>query len=643
MFRLIDRMRSRYSIILLFAMLNLAAFSILRFVLLILSWGKIDHTLANIAYIFWAGFIYDAVFNIYFSIFFALLLLFIPNRLYTGSIFKVLTYCFFFAFIYGLYFVLLAEWLFWDEFSVRFNFISVDYLIYRHEVVQNIWESYPVGWLLTGIGVFSMATFWGLKSRMSKILSIKEGFSKRCVIFTGILTASFLSYVFVGQSLRDFSSNNFATELASNGPYQFVAAFKNNKLDYESLYRQADDDQLSPVLKKMVGKDPDAGDVYDISREIESKAEEKRLNVILVSVESLSAKYLTRFGNKEDITPFMDQWFKQGLLFTNFYATGTRTARGLEAITLSIPPTPGRSIVKRPDNANYHSLGEVFKDRGYDVAFLYGGIGFFDNMNTFFSGNGYRIVDQTDFTDNEITFQNAWGVSDEDLYRKTIQQANQSFADGKPFFFHVMTTSNHRPYSYPDGKVAIPSGTNRSGAVEYTDYALRQLMTLAREQPWFEQTIFLIVADHCGNSAGKVGLPVDKYHIPLFIYAPDTIPPKEIDKVASQIDIAPTLLSLLNFNYKSYFFGQDILSDDFIERALIGNYQKLALYEDNRLVILSPGQKIEIINNPLCNDCIFEEKKALTRQDVEAMSYYQGSNYILEHRLNRLGKTDMHS
>ena len=142
-------------------------------------------------------------------------------------------------------------------------------------------------------------------------------------------------------------------ELASNGPYQFVAAFKNNTLDYEAFYRQGDDDKLSQVLKTMVGKDPDAGDIYDISRQVVCDGAEKRLNVILISVESLSAKYFTRFGNKDGITPFMDQWFKQGLLFTNFYATGTRTTRGLEAITLSIPPTPGRSIVKRPDNAGF--------------------------------------------------------------------------------------------------------------------------------------------------------------------------------------------------------------------------------------------------------------------------------------------------
>ena len=107
---------------------------------------------------------------------------------------------------------------------------------------------------------------------------------------------------------------------------------------------------------------------YDIDRYINAQEPAKKLNVMLITVESLSAKFLSRFGQKHDITPFMDEWFKQGLLFTNFYATGTRTTRGLEAITLSIPPTPGRSIVKRPDNRGVFTLGKVFKDSGYDTA-----------------------------------------------------------------------------------------------------------------------------------------------------------------------------------------------------------------------------------------------------------------------------------
>jgi phosphoglycerol transferase MdoB-like AlkP superfamily enzyme len=165
-------------------------------------------------------------------------------------------------------------------------------------------------------------------------------------------------------------------------------------------------------------------------------------------------------------------------------------------------------------------------------------------------------------------------------------------------------------------------------------------LTLAKEQPWFDDTVFVLVADHCANSAGKVGLPIEKYHIPFLIYSPKYIAPGEIDKIASQIDIAPTLLSLLDFRYESRFFGRNILADGFVERALIGNYQKLGLYKDNELVVLSPGQKVERMLDPKHNDSIIKKINELTDPVIdEAMSWYQGGDYVLRHGLNRFGKT----
>ena len=183
------------------------------------------------------------------------------------------------------------------------------------------------------------------------------------------------------------------------------------------------------------------------------------------------------------------------------------------------------------------------------------------------------------------------------LYNRAIREANFCHKARKPFFFHIMTTSNHRPFTFPCGKIDLApgdgkKGSGRSGGVKYTDYALKQLMKQATQQPWFEDTIFVVVADHCAGSAGKTGLPVKKYHIPLFIYSPKHIKAKEIHTLCCQIDIAPTLLSLLNIPYKSFFFGKDILSPDFEGRALIANYQKLGLLTKDELLFLSPGKKI---------------------------------------------------
>nr|WP_305908674.1 sulfatase-like hydrolase/transferase [Methylomarinum sp. Ch1-1]MDP4521524.1 sulfatase-like hydrolase/transferase [Methylomarinum sp. Ch1-1] len=216
---------------------------------------------------------------------------------------------------------------------------------------------------------------------------VEDRFASRAKMALALLVLPLVSYAAIDQSLHEISRNRFINEIATNGPYQFFAAFRNNEIDYRHFYALDDDRLLSRQIRALVGidgGDKGASGLYDVNRHISRSGDEKRLNVVLITVESLSANFLAHFGNEEKLTPFLDQWLDDGLLFTNFYATGTRTTRGLEALTLSVPPTPGRSIVKRPDNANMFSLGRVFQQKGYETVFLYGGRGYFDNMNAFF-------------------------------------------------------------------------------------------------------------------------------------------------------------------------------------------------------------------------------------------------------------------
>jgi phosphoglycerol transferase MdoB-like AlkP superfamily enzyme len=609
-------------------------FTLLRVALLVKQWADIDTPFYQIVFAFVLGVIHDLAFYSYLLIPFTLYLLVIPNRWYQSKPHKWFVFSGFLLNLYGLFFLVISEWTFWDEFGVRFNFIAVDYLIYTHEVVQNIIESYPLGKLLTGILIISIACFWLVKSTLAVTFYATESFKRRAKIAGCLCLLPVISYFVIGRTTYQFSQNTYLNEVAANGAYQFFSAFRNNELDYHRFYRLADDTQLSAKIKKELGANGEG--LYNIKREIKGQGAEKRLNVILITVESLSADYLTKFGNTQKITPFMDEWFKEGALFTNFYATGTRTIRGLEALTLSIPPTAGQSIVKRPDNGKLFNLGYVLKQRGYDTAFLYGGRGYFDNMNEFYSGNGYRIVDQTEFTNEEMTFKNAWGVSDDVIFNRTMKEADKDFAENKPFFFQIMTTTNHRPYSYPEGKIDIPSGKSREGAVKYTDYAIQEFIKTAKTKPWFYDTIFVMVADHCAGSARKTELPVDKYHIPLFIYAPKHIPAVENATLSSQIDVAPTILGLLNLNYESQFYGQDIFQMSPKKgRALVSNYQKLGLFKDNKLVYLSPQQKVDVVDDPLGEHRILKPE---TQPDLvnDVMSYYQSADYIWTHRLSRL-------
>jgi len=630
--------KSRFTIVWLFLLINLLTFAVLRIALLVRQWADIDSSFFQIILAFLLGFIHDLAFFSYLLIPFVLYLLVIPNRIYQSQLHKIFSIIGFIVCLYLLFFIELSEWTFWDEFGVRFNFIAVDYLVYTHEVVNNIIESYPLGKLLTGIFVITIMCFWFVRRTLAHTFYAHEPFLRRLKITGALLLLPVISYFVVGLTWYQFSNNTYLNELAANGPYQFFSAFRNNELDYRHFYKLGDDKQLTKIIRKQVGA-PDTvitdSNLFDIKRQVNAAGPEKRLNVVMITVESLSAEFMATFGSKENITPLMDQWFNEGLLFTNFYATGTRTIRGLEALTLSIPPTPGQSIVKRPDNGNLFSLGYVLQQKGYDTAFLYGGRGFFDNMNAFYEGNGYRIVDQTDFSKEEATFENAWGVSDDIIFNRVLKEADADFNQQKPFFFQIMTTSNHRPYTYPDGKIDIPSGKGRDGAVKYTDFAIMQFIQQAKSKPWFDDTVFVMVADHCAGSARKTELPVDKYHIPLFIYAPKHIAAGKNDTLSSQIDVAPTILGLLNINYESQFYGRDITRLPKNEgRALISNYQKLGLFKDNKLVYLSPQQKVDVVDDPL-NQHINLSSDVVQDLVLETMAYYQSADYIWVNRLSR--------
>jgi len=617
----------------------LAYSAVTRLVLFGFSLPEADPAVFSALRIFTLGAVYDLAFYGYALIPVVAYLWLAPNRLWNSRPNRLLVQLLVFATLYGLGFIAVAEFLFWDEFSVRFNFISVDYLVYRREVTDNISESYPLGILLALILAITLPVYWRLATGPLKRLFVAEPFRRRTGYALGWLLLPAAAYLLVGQNLREDFPNNFQSELASNGPYQFIAAFRSNELDYYQFYKTLDDDSASTLLSQLtatVTTPHQTAQLFDIHREVDNPGEERRLNIFLIMVESLSAKYLGSFGDTRGLTPNLDGLAADSLFFTRFYATGTRTTRGLEAVTLSIPPTPGRSIVKRTGSeGNLWSLGNVLKEKDYAVKFIYGGRGYFDNMNGFFSGNGYQVIDQSSVDSSELAFTNAWGMSDEDLYHLAVKEADAAHAENRPFFFHLMTTSNHRPYTYPEGRIDIPSGDGRSGAVRYTDWALGDLLATAREKPWFSNTVFVIVADHCAGSAGAVDLPLDKYHIPLFIYSPGNIQPQTVTKVASQIDLAPTLLALLNMDYTSSAFGLDIATmrpDQ--ERALIGNYQKLGLYKDGILSILSPQQRMtqqlhpESPNPEVVGE---QEPDSLMRENI---AYYEGASYIYKHHLN---------
>ena len=647
----------RFRPVLLLAIIILLISFLTRLFLVIYSWPVIDAGLKNLAAIFLVGIFYDLCFAAYAAIPLVLLLWLSNDRMFRkpwywviGSLLGALMiaiaffnliprelnavlpkislgllallaiiytllalrstafrlrwrtgvlYVYFFPLIFLLLFNSVSEFLFWDEFGSRYNFIAVDYLIYTHEVAGNIQQSYPVTWIVFAALLLTLLLFWPLRKHLRG--SVYEGISVRHRTPAALLLLfiPFLLYMTVDSRFRNVSSNFYVNQLAGNGVYEFGAAYWNNDLDFYRFYQSLPDrEALAEVRRQILQRSPTDSFIYadslSIEREVTYEGPEKKMNVVMISVESLSASFMKYFGYPYNVTPQLDSLVNQSMFFTNLYATGTRTVRGMEVLSLAVPPIPGQSIVRRPDNEDLATLGAVLRSKGYTTQFMYGGYSSFDNMGYYFRNNSYDVYDRSAIPSADVHYANIWGVADEDMFSFALKKMDENAASGKPFFSQIMTVSNHRPYTYPEGRIDIsPKEQIRDGAVKYTDYAIGRFLREARNKPWFANTLFVIVADHCAYAAGKSGLPVTGYHIPMLIYSPAFIQPQRVDKLCSQIDVVPTILGLLNMSYRSRFFGQDLFRmPEGTERAFISTYQGLGYLRSGQLVVQQPPKSV---------------------------------------------------
>ncbi len=627
-------LNQRFGPVMVVTLLLLGISTITRIVLLIYSFKEVEPI--NLPGIILLGLFFDLINAGYFVIPLVIYLWIVPIRIFERKWHRFVLYGMFIVLTFILLFNAISEFFFWDEFNSRFNFIAVDYLVYTTEVLGNIRQSYPIEWIIVAIVFVTVIIGYFLRPLIKQSNETSVPFKQRSLWATLLLIIPILSYFFVSNKLHQFSKNMYANELAGNGMYELFSAYLNNELNYDQFYQTQSEEESFKLIKELLQTSESeylSTDIYHLERKIKHVGTEKRLNVILISVESLSADFLASFGNKKGITPFLDSLANHSLFFTNLYATGTRTVRGLEALSLCIPPTPGQSIVRRPNNEQLFSLGKVFKDKGYESKYIYGGYGYFDNMNYFFANNNYEVIDRSSLSEKEIDYENVWGVADENLFTLAEREIEKTVTNGKPVFAHIMTTSNHRPYTYPEGRIDIPSHTSRAGAVKYTDYAIGKFIKSCVNKSWFNSTVFIIVADHCASSAGKSELPVNKYHIPMLIYSPGNIDPSRMDRLMSQIDIGPTLLGLLNFSYTSKFFGYDIFQlEAGRERAFISTYQSLGFIKDGELIILSPQKQVAEFTPDFANGNAIASK--LNQQLVnESIAWYQTSSYIFREGL----------
>ena len=560
-------------------------------------------------------------------------LLVLPRRRHGGLWDRRLTLLFFFLYTAGNLFEEVSELLFWDEFTARFNFVAVDYLVYTHEVVGNIIQSYPVALFLAGITVAAL----GLSAFFRGSLIPRLAAPRLALRFTGALALVLCAFSLNMVNFMEWSEkadNRYLSELSKDGLYSLFHAFFSNELSYTDFYLTLPDAEATAILSPHVASDArPVGEPEALAYEVNPQGPEIRANVIVVLMESMGSEFFSEFRTDgKKLTPELEKLASQSLYFSHVYATGTRTVRGIEALTLARPPLPGMPIVRREGNDHLRGVWTMFRERGYDLKWLYGGYGYFDNMNAYFSGNGFNVVDRTVLSSEEITFSNVWGVCDEDLYARVLREADASAAAGKPFFNFVLTTSNHRPYTYPEGRISIPSKSGRDGGVMYADYAVGRFMEEARKRPWFDDTVFVFVADHGASSSGREEIKPGNHHIPLIIHAPKLIRPERHDLPISQIDAVPTLLSLLRFRYVGDFYGMNARDPRYVSRYFLSNYQKLAYTKGQDSVIMRPvrgvhfyrdGHQIGAAEAAKAGDRVQAPDAALQEVLEEGISYYQ--------------------
>jgi phosphoglycerol transferase MdoB-like AlkP superfamily enzyme len=643
--------KSRYSLLLSFIIWFLIISQIVRIIFLLWHYDEVSLNIFTVLGTILTGLFFD-IGTISFITFPAIIYYFIfPNKWIGSWIDKIFIWFFTTLVTFVLVFTFFAEITFWDEFKTRFNFIAVDYLIYTHEVVKNIQESYPLPLLIIGVSAIVFLVLFlfykknAFKNTFSQTTTLKE---KSIVLSIGLASCLFFT-AFITNNHAEWSTNRYNAEISKSGIYSFFSAFRNNQMVYNEFYTSLNKKEAFNSIRQKLTENNSTFQSNNLSvhRTISNSTNTtpSKKNVVFILVESLSTSFMKEFGNQQNITPFLDSLAQKSVFFDNLYATGTRTVRGMEAMTLCIPPTPGQSIVKRPENQNLFTVSNVFKAKGYNSNFFYGGDGYFDNMNAYFGGNGFTIYDRgrgsvlsdkikttrNNINDNEVTFENAWGICDEDIFSKMLNVADDHYKNNKLFFNFVMTTSNHRPFTYPDNTIDIPSGTGREGAVKYTDYAIKKMFQKAKNKPWFKNTVFIIIADHCASSAGKEEIDVANYHIPAFIVNFPKEINQKVKKQCSQIDVFPTFFSMMNWTYESNFFGKNVFNSNFEERALLGTYRKLVLMKKEKVMILSDQKKQTFYSwnktdnslKPLPMDKTFLN---------ETISWYQTADYLFTNK-----------
>ena len=488
-------------------------------------------------------------------------------------------------------FLLFVEFFFFDEFKSRFNTVAVDYVYYPREVFINIWESYHVGIIIALCLFLGLCWLFAASKLFTSLWERPFSAKARLLLLVGAIGLAAILAPTLNLKGAHVSNDRTLNEMANNGVLSFLAAAWTHNLDYTAFYKTNTLEESYQRTRRVLTETNSqfVEDGSSIRRHVAGDPARPRLNMVIFLEESLGSEFWGCLGRPKTLTPEMDKLAaEEGLLFTNVYACGNRTVRGMEGVLSSFPPLPGDSIVKRDHSDNVETIARVLKRDGYSTMFLYGGRGLFDGMRSYSVRNGYdRFIEQKHF--DHPTFTTIWGVCDEDLYHRTVAECRSLAETGNPFFATVLSVSNHKPFTYPKGRIPEnPDQRQQANAVKYADYSLGEFFRQAKKEPFWTNTIFVVIADHGARVYGSQNIPIHSYEIPLLIAGPAVVKaPARIGQLGSSLDVSPTLLGLVGRPYESLFFGRDLLKSRPEEgRAFLNHNRDIGMLAHERLVVL---------------------------------------------------------
>ena len=490
----------------------------------------------------------------------------------------------------------LMEMDFYREFHQRLNGLVFQYVKEDPKTVLSmLWYGFPVvryllawafgTWLLSLLfkGVDRMTRPRGVYgSSVAGARSVAPWYVRGGVFFMVLLVA----VVAARGTLRQgppmrwgdayTTDSNFANQLGLNGTLTLITAAKSRMSEERDNIWKATlpQDEAQETVRSMLLTPHDKlvdADEAAVRREFTPPVE-KTLpikNVVVILLESFAGHSVGALGATTNITPYFDKLAKEGLLFDRFFTNGTHTHQGMFATMGCFPNLPGfEYLMQTPEGSHKLSgLPALLSARKYDDVYVYNGDFAWDNQSGFFSNQGMTtFIGRNDFV-NPVFSDPTWGVSDQDMFDRGAEELAKNYGK-KPFYALLQSLSNHTPYALPKNLPVEPvTGQGRLDehltAMRYSDWALGQFFEKARKEPYFKETLFVIVGDHgFGNNQQVTELDLSRFNVPLLLIAPG-IQEKfgaVSHTVGTQIDIVPTIMGRLGGETRHQCWGRDLLN-----------------------------------------------------------------------------------